>query len=305
MLPPKNFFPSLIIFHLFPLHSPITFFGLIDAPFGRFSRKVSRLNLNGNLSWAIMELVSPIAFLTTIVNSSHPSLNRPSRILSGLYLAHYVHRAIISPLILSPKRSPLHITVVLAAMLFNLLNGYLLAVGLAFYPPKEIGWQFVLGVVGWTIGFFGNVYHDEILNDLRRPPTKRIVMSHLPEDGASEKERYKVPRGGLFEWISFPNYLCEWLEWACWSFAANPYPLIAVPALPYLLRAPEYRDSHTVLSIISNFYWPSRLLAPSWAFVLAEVTSMLPRAVRGHAWYKEKFGNKYPKSRKAVIPGIL
>lgn len=47
MLPPKNFFPSLIIFHLFPLHSPITFFGLIDAPFGRFSRKVSRLNLNG------------------------------------------------------------------------------------------------------------------------------------------------------------------------------------------------------------------------------------------------------------------
>lgn len=95
------------------------------------------------------------------------------------------------------------------------------------------------------------------------------------------------------------------LEWACWSFAANPYPLIAVPALPYLLRAPQYRDSHTVLSIISNFYWPSRLLAPSWAFVLAEVTSMLPRAVRGHAWYKEKFGNKYPKSRKAVIPGIL
>lgn len=41
--------------------------------------------------------------------------------IKGLYLAHYAHRAIISPLILSPKRSPLHITVVLAAMLFNLL----------------------------------------------------------------------------------------------------------------------------------------------------------------------------------------
>lgn len=95
------------------------------------------------------------------------------------------------------------------------------------------------------------------------------------------------------------------LEWTCWSFAANPYPFISVPALPYLLRAPEYRNSHTVLSIISNFYWPSWLLAPSWAFVLAEVTSMLPRAMRGHAWYKEKFGNKYPKSRKAAIPGIL
>ncbi|ADV20389.1 3-oxo-5-alpha-steroid 4-dehydrogenase 1 [Cryptococcus gattii E566] len=151
----------------------------------------------------------PITFLTTIINDSHPSLNGPSKILSGLFLAHYAHRAIISPLILSPKRSPLHITVVIAATLFNLLNGYLLAVGLAFYPPKEIGWQFIFGVIGWAIGFFGNVYHDEILNDLRRPPTRRIISSHLPEDDASEKERYKVPRGGLFKWISFPNYLCE------------------------------------------------------------------------------------------------
>lgn len=49
--------------------------------------------------------------------------------------------------------------------------------------------------------------------------------------------------------------------------------------------------------------WPTHLLAPAWAFVLAEVTSMLPRALRGHAWYRRTFD--YPASRKAAIPFIL
>jgi hypothetical protein len=49
---------------------------------------------------------------------------------------------------------------------------------------------------------------------------------------------------------------------------------------------------------------PPRLLAPAWAFVLAEITSMLPRAVRGHRWYVDTFKH-YPKDRKVVIPGVL
>jgi 3-oxo-5-alpha-steroid 4-dehydrogenase 1 len=52
-------------------------------------------------------------------------------------------------------------------------------------------------------------------------------------------------------------------------------------------------------------HFPSWLLAAPWAFVLAEVTSMLPRAWRGHKWYHDKFGVDYPKERKVVIPGVL
>ena len=80
-----------------------------------------------------------------------------------------------------------------------------------FFGPKFTSFRFWTGVVGWAFGFAGNgsfsyprfqlmeVYHDEILNDLRRPGTK-----------AKGKGRYKIPEGGLFRYVSFPNYLCEW-----------------------------------------------------------------------------------------------
>lgn len=38
-----------------------------------------------------------------------------------MYTIHYLHRAVVSPLLLSPQRSPQHITVTIASILFNLL----------------------------------------------------------------------------------------------------------------------------------------------------------------------------------------
>ncbi|WVQ72383.1 hypothetical protein IAR50_001935 [Cryptococcus sp. DSM 104548] len=304
MLPPKNFLPALFIFHLFPLHMPITLSGLIDAPFGKFASHTSPLNISGNIGWAAMEIVSPVTFLLALYKNDHPPLNLTAQILAVLYTVHYAHRAVVSPLILSPPRSPLHISVALAAVVFNLFNGYLLALGLAFYPPQgELTWRFYLGVGTWAIGFIGNVVHDEILNDLRRTPGSRLIISHLPEDDEFKTERYKVPRGGLFRWVSYPNYLSEWFEWAGWSLAASSSMFIALPPVSSLLLTTG--PAHTFVHAISRYYWPANLLAPGWTFVMAEVTSMLPRAIRGHAWYQEKFGDKYPNNRKAVIPGIL
>jgi hypothetical protein len=43
-----------------------------------------------------------------------------------MFLIHYAQRAVISPLILAPKRSPQHIWVTSASVFFNLLNGYMI-----------------------------------------------------------------------------------------------------------------------------------------------------------------------------------
>jgi 3-oxo-5-alpha-steroid 4-dehydrogenase 1 len=49
---------------------------------------------------------------------------------------------------------------------------------------------------------------------------------------------------------------------------------------------------------------PSRLLHPAWMFVLFEISAMLPRAISGQAWYRNTFGDRYPKTRKIVFPWV-
>lgn len=97
------------------------------------------------------------------------------------------------------------------------------------------------------------------------------------------------------------------MEWTGFAIAAAPYVFVSVPTFETTVAA---LGAHCAclagvlphLKVLEPF-WPQTMLAAPWAFVLAEVTSMLPRAVRGHKWYQRTFKD-YPK-RKAVIPGVI
>ena len=52
-------------------------------------------------------------------------------------------------------------------------------------------------------------------------------------------------------------------------------------------------------------WWPTQLLSPPWMFLAFLVSAMLPRAIRGHRWYKRTFGDRYPPERKAIFPWLL
>ncbi|KAG8830788.1 hypothetical protein FRC17_004246 [Serendipita sp. 399] len=97
---------------------------------------------------------------------------------------------------------------------------------------------FVLGITMFLAGFISNIFHDEILYNLRRtpPPTP---------DG---KPHYAIPHGGLYRYISYPNYFSEWIEFTGFAIAASPH-------------------------------W--EYTAP-WQFVVAEIMVMAPRAYKGH-----------------------
>lgn len=79
---------------------------------------------------------------------------------------------------------------------------------------------------------------------------------------------YKVPHGGLFEYVSAANYLAETVEWlgyavACWDASLAP-----------------------------------------WAFAWATLCNLAPRARSHHQWYRAKFKEAYPANRKAFIPFV-
>lgn len=242
-----------------------------------------------------MELVSPVAFLYAFIHSPlspknfgrapNLSLKDPATILAGLYLVHYINRAVISPL-RSPSRSKSHITVPIFGIIFNVVNGCLM--GSYLSSPQAAGFlegallspRFLAGVSVWAIGFAGNILHDEVLLNIRRQANckgkARAKDDADDNNGKNKQEHYSIPYGYLYSLISFPNYFCEWVEWAGFAFAAAP--------LPSLFAVDSY--------------------CPPWVFILSEVLLMFPRAYRGHQWYHTRFPD-YPKERKAAIPFLL
>lgn len=242
-----------------------------------------------------MELVSPAIFIYAYLNSplspltfgtSPPlSIDNPSATLACLFLTHYLNRAILSPL-RTPSRSKSHAIVVLAGTVFNIVNGSLMGSylsspeGLSYLAGAYQRPRFWLGVLIWAAGFIGNIVHDEILLNIRRKKKAEDAKKTSEQTTKKKGEHYAIPHGLLYEYISYPNYFCEWIEWLGFALAASPLP--------------SFESWGAFLATI----------APPFLFFAAEVFTMVPRSVRGHQWYHSKFPN-YPKERKAVVPFVF
>ncbi|GAA6010251.1 hypothetical protein JCM10207_005687 [Rhodosporidiobolus poonsookiae] len=297
---------------------------LVDAPFGRYlhtSTFPKIFTVSGRVGWMLMEIVSPLSFLyflsapPSISPSSFPApsltrllstlsnLPRARQLLAALYVTHYANRSIVSEL-RNPGRSPMHVVIPILSALFNLVNGgtigMYVAGGLGGANSTGSGLKphsallFGGGIALWLAGFVSNLWHDEVLLDIKR---KKQAQPRQDKAGKPE-ERYDIPQGGLYRYLSHPSYTSEWLEWtgftlATFALSLAPFPpsdsLLAAAGVPSLLRP------------LQQWY-----LQPPALFVLQEVAAMLPRALSGHRWYKETFGKDWEKkgARWAVIPGI-
>lgn len=132
-----------------------------------------------------MELLSPLSFLMAFLTHT-ASLNTPQITISCLFLTHYINRAVIYPL-LNPSQSPSHLLVLLSAATFNIANGSLQG---RYVGEVDIDSVNPIGLLLMALGFAGNVYHDSILFKLKK----------------QSKGDYAIPQGGLFYYVSYPNY---------------------------------------------------------------------------------------------------
>jgi 3-oxo-5-alpha-steroid 4-dehydrogenase 1 len=208
--------------------------------------------LPASLAWFVMEIPAPAFCLLAYSRGDHAG-EPVSLLLLTAFTAHYAHRAIWYPLKLrgNGRRTPALSASVALGM--NVVNGTINGLALGHLGGYDVAWladpRFLLGALAFVSGSAINLRSDAILRGLRRPGDTS----------------YRIPEGGLYRWISSPNYFGEIVQWAGWALAT----------------------------------WSGAGVA----FLALTVANLTPRARANHAWYRETFPD-YPAERSALLPGI-
>jgi hypothetical protein len=236
--------------------SAITFLVLLGrtAPYGRHARGGWGPVLPPRLAWLLMEAPAAIVIATFAVPSLVRDEDAQGWLLLVLWELHYLQRGFVYPFRIRSTRA-VPVSVVAMAVFFNGMNGWLNARGLTTYGP-ELGRvslthpRVLSGAALFLVGLAVNWSADARLLSLPRGA-----------DGS-----YSIPRGGMYELVSCPNYLGELIEWAGFALAAGS------------------------LAAISFFVWTA--------------ANLVPRALAHHRWYREHFV-EYPTRRRALVPFVF
>ena len=246
--------------HLYATYAELALAGLtfaslflITAPYGRHARKGWGPEVNQRLGWVLMELPACVLWLAIFFAGEH-ALEVAPLCLMALWQVHYINRTFIFPLRIKAEGKRTPVSIVLTAIVFNSLNAYINARWVSELGSYPASWladpRFILGAVLFFSGFAINQHADWVLMNLRKPG----------ETG------YKIPKGGLYRFITCPNYFGEILEWTGFAIAS----------------------------------WS----LPGLAFALYTTANLAPRALSHHKWYREKFAD-YPPERRALIPFVI
>jgi 3-oxo-5-alpha-steroid 4-dehydrogenase 1 len=243
------------------LLSAVTFLVLLGraAPYGRHGQRGWGPTIAARWGWLLMEapaaIVMPAVALPMVLRANWPQ----GFLLVGLWALHYFHRAFVFPFRLSSSR-PMPLVVAVMGLCFNLVNGWLVGSGITRYGP-ELGRvaltspRVLAGSAIFVVGLLVNWDADTRLLRLRSERRERDDRG----DG------YAIPRGGLYRWVSCPNYLGELIEWAGFTLASGS------------------------LAALAFFVWSAANLAP--------------RARAHHRWYRAQFPD-YPVERRALLPFV-
>ncbi|HHJ09949.1 MAG TPA: DUF1295 domain-containing protein [Bacteroidetes bacterium] len=226
----------------------------IEVPYGRYTRTGWGSFIRNRAGWVLMEFPSLVVFSALFLAEGRKH-DAVTWFFFAIWVFHYINRSLIYPFRIRPFSKKMPLSVMFMGIFFNLINasanGYYLGFLKPDYPDawwKDI--RFILGVMIYLFGVVANWWADGKLIRLRK----------------NHDNEYKIPYGGLFRYVSCPNYLGEIMEWS--GFALMAWNL---PALAFAV----------------------------WTFA-----NLVPRALNHQAWYQRTFP-AYPKERKALIPFIL
>ena len=202
----------------------------VTAPYGKFQRKGWGPVIKTRWAWMIMEFPSPALMILIFILSG--KYNLMNTIFLVLWSSHYLHRTFVYPFSQSGGEKPYPLFLVLMALIFNCLNGFVNGYGifhLYYYTFSwMMTWKFNAGLILFITGFIINKRADERLRKLRRNNT----------------DEYVIPQGGLFRYISSPHYLGEIIEWAGWAIMTWSLPGLAFAVFTFANLFPRAISSH-------------------------------------------------------------
>ncbi|KAM8841970.1 3-oxo-5-alpha-steroid 4-dehydrogenase 2a [Synchiropus picturatus] len=230
----------------------------IPGKYGRYAPAAGRY-CPARLGWFLQEVPSfllPLGLMLLTDAPRNPGTTEAVLLLYA-FILHYFQRSFIYSFL--TRGQPVPRAIVWLAALFCSFNGllqghYLLHCSPLNHQPFSGPWlssvRFATGLLLFLFGFIINIHSDHILRCLRKPG--EVV--------------YRIPYGGMFEWVSCANYFGEIVEWfglclASWSLTV-------------------------------------------FAFFFFTICSIGPRAIHYHRDYQRQFPN-YPPHRKAILPFLL
>lgn len=232
---------------------------VFTAGYGKFADDRFGVELDPRLGWFLMELPATLVFNYFFWTSS--GAFEPMRLFFGLlFIKHYLNRGFYFPLTIQlhkkDEKQTFSISVVAVGVFFTSIHGYLNARWIGeICPWLNNDWihspLFYLGYPLYELFYWLTIYHEQIVKKLRADKTG---------------PKYKIPYGGLFEYVTNATYFCELMCWFGWALSTwSPAGLI-------------------IFSI--------------------SCCNLIPRAFKQQKWYHQKFDN-YPKDRKVIIPLVI
>ena len=225
----------------------------VNAPYGRFSRDGWGPAIPSRTAWIVFESPAGVVFAAVYFSGQH-ALERAPLVLLAAWQFHYLVRTLVFPLRMRETGKRIPAVIVAMAILFNVLNAYVNARWISHFGSYTDDWlvsaPFITGLALFAAGWTINQHADRVLARLRKPG----------------ETHYAIPHGGMYRFVSCPNYLGEILEWAGWAVMT----------------------------------WSLAGLA----FAVFTVANLAPRAIATHRWYREQFPD-YPPARRAIIPFLV
>jgi hypothetical protein len=204
----------------------------ITAPYGRHARNDWGPMISNRAGWMLMELPALIVFGFFLLRGDALG-NRIIFIAFILWIAHYFHRSLIYPFRISSSRKKMPVIILVFAVFFNCINGFLNGYWFGILSPGyPNSWlkdpRFITGIILFILGFIINQYHDRILLSLRKNGVKG----------------YQIPERGLFRFVSCPNFLGEILEWAGFALMTWCLPSLSFFLWTFVNLVPRALDHH-------------------------------------------------------------